>query len=77
MQLSPNIAYEVQCSNDTTAVDKIKEEQNYLDKMLSKRMAQLDAELDSMLSEKFLLGLQTLFSQERFDLDLYLKYSHL
>lgn len=66
VQLAPNVMYELSC----VACDK--EQQDYLDKSFAKRMTQLDVELDSMLSEKLLLGLQTVLSQQRLDLDLYL-----
>lgn len=72
VQLSPHISFELECKS--VLGDQVPgEEQDWLDKTLSKRMSQLDAELDSMLSEKFLLGLQTLLNQRRLDLDLYLK----
>lgn len=66
VQLAPNVAYEVECIGCGTEL------REYLDKVFNKRMTQLDAELDSMLSEKLLLGLQTLLSQQRLDLDLYM-----
>lgn len=65
VQLSPNVKYEVDC------VDCSAEERDHLEKIFSKRMTQLDTELDSMLSDKLALGLQMLLNQERLDLDLY------
>lgn len=66
VQLAPNVAYDVKC------IGCLKGQQEFLDKNLSKRMTQLDAELDLMLSEKLILGLQTLLNQQRLDFDLYL-----
>lgn len=66
VQLAPNVAYEVEC------VNCVQEEQDYLDRIFSKKMSQLDAELDAILSEKLLLGLQILLNQQRLDLDLYM-----
>lgn len=66
IQIAPNVNYEIEC------VGCSDEQQNHLDRIFSKRMTQLDAELDSTLSEKLLLGLQVLFNQQRLELDLYL-----
>jgi hypothetical protein len=67
VQLSPTVNYEIDC------VGCDKSEQAFLDKIFSKRMSQLDAELDAVLSEKVLFGLQVLLSQQRLDLDTYLE----
>lgn len=66
VQLDPNLNYEINC----TTCDE--EQKVKLDKLLSKRMTQLDSELNSLLSEKLLLGLQVLLNQQRLDLDLFL-----
>jgi hypothetical protein len=66
VQLSPTVNYVLDC------VDCDKSEQEFLDKIFNKRMSQLDAELDTILSEKVLFGLQVLLSQQRLDLDTYL-----
>lgn len=66
VQLSPTVNYEIEC------VDCDEREQTKLDKIFSKRMSQLDAELDAILSEKALFGLQVLLNQQRLDLDMYL-----
>lgn len=66
VQLAPNVSYEIECATCS------EQDKSYLDKILKKRMTQLDAELDSLLSEKLLLGLQTLLSQQRLDLELYM-----
>lgn len=66
VQLAPGISYETSCNDCSEA------QRRHIDKILSKRMSQLEAELDSMLSDKLSFGLQVLLSQQRFDLDLYL-----
>lgn len=66
VQLSPTVAYEIDC------LDCNEEQKSQLDKIFGKRMSQFDAELDSILSEKLLLGIKSLLSQQRLDLDLYL-----
>lgn len=66
VQLEPSVNYEIECKGCNP------DEQKYLDNVFSKRMTQFDAELDSMLSEKFLLGLQLLLNQERLDLELFM-----
>lgn len=75
VQLSPHISYQIEAKQSlgSPVAEVPRAEQDYLDKMLSKRFTQLDSELDAVLSEKFLLGLQTLLEQQRLDLDLYLR----
>jgi len=65
VQLEPSVSYDIEC------VDCSEAEQNYLDYVFKKRMSQFDAEIDSLLSEKFLLGLKLLFDQQRLDLELF------
>lgn len=67
VQLAPNLNYDIEC------MDCEPHEQRYLDRVFSKRMTQLDSELDSILSEKLLLGLQLLINQERLDLELFME----
>ena len=67
IQLAPNVDYVIEC------VGCGEEQSQHLDKIFSKRMTQLDAELDAMLSEKLLLGLQILFNQQRLELDLFVE----
>lgn len=66
VQLAPNVSYEIICESCT------QKEHEHLDRSFSKRMTQLDAELDALLSEKLLLGLGLLLSQQRLDLDAHL-----
>lgn len=66
VQLSPTVNYDIEC------VGCDKDEQELLNKIFGKRMSQLDAELDAILSEKVSFGLQVLLSQQRLDLDTYL-----
>lgn len=66
VQLASNINYSVEC------IDCNEKQKDYLDRILNKKMSQFDAELDSILSEKLLLGLQVLLNQKRLDLDLFL-----
>lgn len=66
IQMAPNVRYDLIC----VSCDKKQKEE--LDRSFNKRMAQLDAEIDSVLSEKLLLGLQSILTQQRLDLDLYL-----
>lgn len=64
VQLAPNVSYDFLC-------DKCSDnDREYLEKIFGKRMSPFDAELDAILSEKLLLGLQILLSQQRLDLDL-------
>lgn len=66
VQLGPNINYQVECLNCSEDQKKL------LDKIFSKKMTQFDAEIDSILSEKLLLGLHILLNQHRLDLDLFI-----
>lgn len=67
VQFEPNIEYVIDCYTcDVT-------QRVHMEKLLGKRMTQMDNELDSMISSKVFMGLQTLLSQQRLDLDLYLK----
>ena len=66
VQLSPTVNYELECV-DCSASDR-----EFLDKVFKRRMSQLDAELDAILSEKIRFGLQALLSLQRLDLDTYL-----
>lgn len=66
IQMAPNMRYDLIC----TSCDK--RQKGELDRSFAKRMLQLDAEIDSILSEKLLLGLQSTLTQERLDLDLFL-----
>lgn len=63
VQLAPLVNYEIEC--DTCD----KQESAHLNRTLGKRMNQLDAELDALLSEKLLLGLKVLLNQQRLELD--------
>lgn len=65
VQFSPDVTYELECSECN------EDQRRYLDKIFHKRTARIDAELDALLSEKLELGLRTLLSQKRLDLDLY------
>lgn len=65
VQMEPNVNYQVECLNCN------QHEKNLLDRVFGKKMTQFDAELDSILSEKLLLGLQILLNQQRLDLDLF------
>lgn len=67
VQLAPQSGHEIEC------IDCTAEQQSYLDKALSKRMTQLETQLDSILSEKLLLGLEVLLNQQRLELDLLLE----
>lgn len=66
VQLGLNTNHTIQC----VGCDAV--EETNLNKMFNKKRAQLDAELDLVLSEKFMLGLKYLLSEQRLDLDLYL-----
>lgn len=66
VQLETNVAYTLKCSS----CDDI--QKSNLDKLFHKKMALFDAQLDLVLSDKLLLGLQYLLSEQRLDLDLYL-----
>lgn len=66
VQLATNGPIDISCDSCAT-----KELEN-LDKILLKRASQLDAELDSLLSEKLLLGLRTLLNHQRLDFDIFL-----
>lgn len=63
VQLAPSVRYDLAC----ISCDKRQKEQ--LDKSFNKRMAQIDSEIDSILSEKLLLGIKSLLNQQRLDLD--------
>lgn len=67
VQLGPNVNYDVECLGCSDR------QRAHLDRIFRKKMSQFDAELDSLLSEKLLLGLQILSNQKRLDLDLYLE----
>lgn len=67
VQLSPTVNYEIEC------VDCYGRDQAQLDKIFNRRISQLDVELDAILSEKVLFGLQVLLNQQRIDLDMYLE----
>lgn len=67
VQLSPSMNYEIQCDGCDDNMN------SYLDRIFTKRMTQLDGELDTLLSEKLLLGIQSVLSQQRLDLDLYMR----
>lgn len=66
VQLSQNPLYSISCD------DCDEKRESNLNKMFQKKIIQLDAELDLILSDKILLGLQNLLSEQRLDLDLYL-----
>ena len=61
--LAPNVNYELEC------LDCSEKEAERLEKIFAKRMQQFDSELDFMLSEKLLLGLQVLLDQQRIEID--------
>lgn len=65
VQLAPSVNYEIECA------DCDEQERLHLDNVFTRRMTQFDAEFDSIISEKLLLGLQMLLNQQRLDLDLY------
>lgn len=61
VQLAPNSSYEIEC------LECSKQQEDIFNKILQKRLPQMDTELDKLLSEKILLGLEVLLSQERFE----------
>lgn len=67
VQLAPNVSYELECASCSPG------QQRYLNNVFNKRMNQIDSELDSILSEKLLLGIQLMLDQQRLDLELFME----
>lgn len=63
VQLAPSVNYEIVCNTCS------EQERAHLDAALEKRMTKFDTQLDALISEKILFGLQVLLNQKRLELD--------